>query len=183
MTAWRWFAALPRINCGKSTASLPPTGGVSHPTHGWWLLVTSLDKTTLVSLTTLLTCLENLRTKVEHEDTHCFDLGDIYRGKFLSQHWLQQIAIVLCRQTRIHFFDRQSYTPEKPVTVSEALSILHDWSSTNMGDRPLRRTVWQDHRMIFEHLAPQPIDDQSSATGKWLITQPKTRPNYLSWIT
>ena len=60
---------------------------------------------------------------------------------------------------------------------------MHDWYSTNMGHRPLRRTVWQNRIAIFEHLASQPKEDQSSATGKWLITQPKTRPNYLPWIT
>ena len=157
-------------------------GDVFHP---WMmLLVTCLDETTLVSPTTLLTCLENLRTIVEPEDTLCFHLADIYRGSFLRQHWLQLIAIVHCRQARIHFLNRQSYTPDNPTAVTvEALSILHDWFSTNMGDRSLRRTVWQDRRAIFEHLAPQSIDDQSGATGKWLITQPKTRPNYLSWIT
>ena len=52
-----------------------------------------------------------------------------------------------------------------------------------MGDRLLRRTVWQDRRAIFEYLTPHPTDDHSSATDKWLITQPKTRPNYLPWIT
>ena len=160
-----------------------PPGDEYHPTQEWWLLVTSLDETTLVSPTTMLMCLENLRTIVEPEDTLCFHLADIYRGKLLSQQWLQVIAIVFCRQARIHFLDQHSYTPEKPVTVLEALWIVHEWSSTNMGDRPLRRRVWQDRRVIFEHLAPQPTDDQSSATGKWLITQPKTRPNYLPWIT
>ena len=160
-----------------------PPGDVYHPTQGWWLLVTSLDETTLVSPTTLLMCLEGLRTIIEPNDTLCFHLADIYRGKFLSQHWLKLIAIVFCRQARIHFLDQQSYTPENPVTVLEVLSMVHDWSSTNMGNRPLRRTVWQDCRAIFEHLVPQPTDDQNSATGIWLITQPKTRPNYLSWIT
>ena len=52
-----------------------------------------------------------------------------------------------------------------------------------MGDRPLRRTVWEDRKAILQHLAPRPTDDQSNTTGKWLITQPKTRPNYLPWIT
>ena len=168
--------------CEKYRVASPP-GDIYHSTRGWWLLVTSLDETTLVSPITLLMCLENLRTIVEPEDTFCFHLADIYRGKFLGQHWLQLIVIVLCRQARIHFLDWQSYTPEKPVTVSEALSILHNRCSTNLGDRPLRRTVWQDRIAIFEHLAPQPKDDRSSATGKWLVTQLKTRPNYLPWIT
>ena len=160
-----------------------PAGDVYQPTQGWWLLVTFLDETTLVLPTTLLMFLKILRIIEEPEDTLCFHLADIYREKFLSQHWLQLIRIVFCRQAKIHFLDQQSYTPEKPVTVLEALSKVHDWTSTNMGDRPLRRTVWQDRRAIFEHLAPQPKDNQSSATGKWLRTQPKTRPNYLPWIT
>ena len=127
--------------------------------------------------------MENLRTVVQPKDTLCFHLPDIYRGKFLSQHWLHLIAIVFCRQASIHVIDHRTYTAEKPHTVLEALSIVHDSSSTNMGDRPLRRTFWQDRRAIFEHIAPQPTDDQNNATGKWLITQPKTRPNYLPWIT
>ena len=160
-----------------------PPGDIYQPTKGWWLLVTSLDATTLVSPTTLLMCLESLRTVTEPESTLCFHMPDIHRGKFLSQHWLQLIAVIFCRQAKIYFLDRQSYTPEKPVTVNEALSIAHDWSSTNMGGRPLRRTVWEDRKAILQHLAPQPDDDQSNTTGKWLITQPKTRPNYLPWIT
>ena len=159
-----------------------PPGDIYQPTKGWWLLVTSLDATTLVSPTTLLMCLESLRTVTEPESTLCFHLADIHRGKFLSQHWLQLIAVIFCRQAKIYFLDRQSYTPEKPVTVNEALSIAHDWSST-MGGRPLRRTVWEDRKAILQHLAPQPDGDQSNTTGKWLITQPKTRPNYLPWIT
>ena len=145
--------------------------------QSWWLLVTSLNETTPVSPITLLMCLESLRTVVEAEDTLSFHLADICRGKFLSQHWLQLITIVFCRQAEIHVLDQQTYTPEKPITVLEALSIVHDWSCTNMGDRPMRRTVWQDRRAIFEHLTPLPIDDDSNATDKWLITQPKTRPN------
>ena len=73
--------------------------------------------------------------------------------------------------------------PGKPITVLEAFSVVHNWSCTNMGDRPLRRTLWQDRKAIFDHLTPQPIDDHSNATGKWPITQPKTQPNYLPWIT
>ena len=160
-----------------------PPGDIYQPTKGWWLLVTSLDATTLGSPTTLLMCLESLRTVTEPESTLCFHLADIHRGKFLSQHWLQLIAVIFCRQAKIYFLDRQSYTPETPVTVNEALSIAHDWSSTNMGGRPLRRTVWEDRKAILQHLAPQPDGDQSNTTGKWLITQPKTRPNYLPWIT
>ena len=95
----------------------------------------------------------NLRTVVEFDDTLCFHLTDIYRGKFLSQQWLQLTAI---------FFS---------------------WSCTNMGDRFLRRTVRQDRRAIFEHSAPQSTDDCINVTGKSLITLPRTRPNFLPWIT
>ena len=61
-----------------------PLGDIYRPTQGWWLLVTSSNETTLVSPTALLMCLESLRTVVEAEDTLCFYLADIYRGKFLS---------------------------------------------------------------------------------------------------
>ena len=49
-----------------------PPGDVYHPTAGWWLLVTSLDETSLVSPGTILICLENLRTLVEFDNSFCF---------------------------------------------------------------------------------------------------------------
>ena len=159
-----------------------PPGDVYHPTAGWWLLVTSLDETSPVNPGTLLICLENLRTLVEFEDTLCFHLADMYRGKFLSQHWLQLLAITFCRQTKIRLLDKYTYAFENPVTVLEALSVVHDWSCTNLGDRPLRRTVWQDHKAILDHLTPNQ-DNQSTVTGKLLTTHPKVKPNYLSWIS
>ena len=122
-------------------------------------------------------------TLVEANDTLCFHLADIYCGKFLSQYWLQLIAITLCRQARIHVLGRLTYVPEAPITALEALAIVHDWSCINMGDRPLRRTVWEERRAIFEHLTPLTIDTNDHPGGKWLITQPKTRPNYVPWIT
>ena len=64
----------------------------------------------------------------------------------------------------------------------EALSVVHDWSCTNLGSRPLRRTVWQDRKAILDHLAPGQ-DNQSTITGKLLTTHPKVKPNYLPWIT
>ena len=165
---------------GKVLRSLPPPlSDVYQPTQGRWLLDTSLDHSSLISPTTLLRCLENLRTLVEANDTLCFHLADIYRGKFLSQHWLQLIAITLCRQARIHVLDRLTYVPEAPITALEALFIVHDWSCINMGNRPLRRTVWEERRAIFEHLTPQTVDTNDHPVGKWLIAQPKTRPNYV----
>ena len=110
-----------------------------------------------------------------------FHLADIYRGKLLSQHWLQLLAIIFCRQAKVRLLDKHTYTFENPVTVLEALSVVPDWSCTNLGDRPLRRTVWQDRKAILDHLTPIQ-DNQSTVTGKLLITHPKIKPNYLSWI-
>ena len=118
-----------------------PPGDVYQPSTGWWLLVTSLDDSSLVSPTTLLLCLENLRTLVESNDTLCFHLADIYRGKFLSRHWLQLIAIIFCRQTKICILDRLTYTHEMLISPLEALSVMHSWSCVHMGNRPLRRTI------------------------------------------
>ena len=78
-----------------------PPGDLFHPTAGWWLLVTSVDETSPVNPGTLIICLENLRTLVEFEDTLCFHLADIYRGKCLRQHWLELLAITFCRQAKI----------------------------------------------------------------------------------
>ena len=160
-----------------------PPGDVYQPSAGWWLLITSLDDSSMVSPTTLLLCLENLRALVETSDTLCFQLADIYRGKFLSQHWLQLIVIIFCRQTKICILDRLTYTPDTPMSTLEALSIMHSWSCIHMGNRPLHRTIWEDRRAIFGHLTSKPLDDHEEDTGKWLILQPKIRPNHLPWIT
>ena len=89
-----------------------PPGDVYQPTTGWWLLVQFF--------------LENLRTLVEFEDTLYFHLANIFRGKFLTQHWLQLIAIVFCRQAKICILDKQTHVFEKPVTVFEPLSTVHN---------------------------------------------------------
>ena len=108
---------------------LPP-GDAYHPSTGCWLLVTSLDEVSPVTPGILLICLENLRTLEEFEDTLCFHLADIYRGNFLSQHWLQLLAIIFCCQAKIRLIDKYMYTFENPTTVLEALSVVHDWSCT-----------------------------------------------------
>ena len=89
-----------------------PLGDIYRPIQGWWLLVTSFDETTFISPTTLLICVENLRTEVEFDDTLCFHQADFYHRKFPSQLWLQLIAIILCRQAKIHILD-QKPTPPK----------------------------------------------------------------------
>ena len=160
-----------------------PPGDVYQPSTGWWLLVTSLDDSSLVSPTTLLLCLENLRTLVETSDTLCFHLADIYRGKFLSQHWLQLIVIIFCRQTKICIFDRLTYTPKTPISPLEALSVMHSWSCIHMGNRPLQRTIWEDRKAFFGHLMSNPLENHAAETGKWLISQPKIRPSHVPWIT
>ena len=57
------------------------------------------------------------------------------------------------------------YTFENPATVLEELSVIHDWSCTKLGDRLLRRTVWQDRKAILDHLTPSQ-DNQSTVTCK-----------------
>ena len=85
-----------------------PPGDVCTPESNWWLLVTALDTSTPVQPTTLLLCLENLRTVVETTSTLCFLLTDYFRGKFSCQDWLRLIAMVLCRQSRIFLKDTQT---------------------------------------------------------------------------
>ena len=52
-----------------------------------------------------------------------------------------------------------------------------------MGNRQLRRTVWQDSKAILEHLAPNQ-ENQSTLTGKHVTMNTKVKPNYLPpWIT
>ena len=158
-------------------------GDVYQPSTGWWLLVTSLDDHSFVSPTTLLLCLENLCTLVETSDTLCFHLADIYRGKLLSQHWLELIAIIFCRQTKICILDRLTYTPETPISPLEALSVMHSWSCIHMGNRPLHRTIWEDRKAVFGHLMSNPLENHAEETGRWLVSQPKTCPSHVPWIT
>ena len=120
---------------------------------------------------------------METSNTLCFHLADIYRGKFLSQQWLQLIAITFCRQTEICILDRLTYTPDTALSTLEALSIMHSWSCIHMGNRPLHRTIWEDRKAIFGHLTSKPLDNHEKDSGKRLISQPKSRPNYVPWIT
>ena len=129
-----------------------------------------------------LICLEILRTLVEFDDTLCFHLADIYRGNIFSQHWLQLLAIIFCLKAKIGLLDKNTFTFENPVTVFTALSVVHDWSCTHMGNKPSRRTVWQDRKAILEQIAPSQ-DNQSTFTGNLLTTNPKIKLNYLPWIT
>ena len=83
-----------------------PTGDVHHPTAGWWFLVISLNETFPAAPGTLIICLENLRTLVEFYCTLCFHSADIFRGKFLSQHWLQPLTTIFVRQGKEHLLDK-----------------------------------------------------------------------------
>ena len=56
---------------------------------------------------------------------------------------------------------------------------MHSWSCIHMGDRPLHRTIWEDRKAIFGHLISNPLKNHAAETGKWLITQPKIRPNHV----
>ena len=159
-----------------------PPGDVYHPTAGWWLLVTSLDEKSPVNPRTLLICLENFCTLVEFDERHWFHLAGVYRPNFLFQQWLQLLAIPLCRQAKILLLDRNTYTFENPVTVLAELFVVHDTSCKKIGNKPLRRTVWQDRKAILDHLPPSQ-DNESNFTWKLLTTQPKVKPNYLPWIT
>ena len=70
-----------------------------------------------------------------------------------------------------------------PISPLEALSVMHSWSCVHMGNRPLRRTIWEDRKAIFAHLMLNPLENHAEETGKWLISQPKIRPSHVSWIT
>ena len=85
------------------------------PDIGLWLLVTSLDTSTPIKPTTLLFCLENLRTVVEVNAVLTFFLMDHFRGKFSAEDWLQLIAMVFCRQARMVIEDNALHCFSTPV--------------------------------------------------------------------
>ena len=81
------------------------SGDVYHPTAGCWLLDSSPDETSPVTLGTLLICLEALRTLAEVDNTLCFHLADIFREKFPS--WVQTMVTA----TSYNFLSSSQNTP------------------------------------------------------------------------
>ena len=90
----------------------------------------------------LLICLENLRFPTY-----------IFRGSFLSQDWLQLIAIVFCRQARIRVLDNQTCSFEKPITILEALSIAQDDGELWVFNTTTRQRSEQYDKEMTNHTA------------------------------
>ena len=157
-----------------------PPGDINHHSDGWWLLVTSRDETSPATPGTLLSCLKTFPTLAEFDITLCYHLAGTFRGKIFTQHWLQQLAIIFCRQAKIRLMDKHTYMFGNPVTEREALVSVsvHDWFCTSLGNQPSHRTVWQDLRGLVDHLTSL-RNSPSTSTGRLLTKQPKVNTNYL----
>ena len=152
------------------------------PEDNWWLLVTALDTSTPVQSTTLLMCLENLRTVVETTNTLSFLLTDYFRGKFSCQDWLRLIAIVLCRQSRIFLKDTQTHQFATPVSVRSAFDFVDNWSNMNGAGEKHPRSIWRDKATAMAFLATEP-QSKEPIVGKELVYHQPSRPNYSDFIT
>ena len=159
-----------------------PPGDIYAPDEDLWLMVTSLDTSAPVRPTTLLLCLENLRTVVESEATLTFALTDHFRGKFTVKDWLHLIAMTFCRQARIVIEDTTQHRFSTPISVREAFDSVDNWSNMNTAGKKHPKSIWRDKNAAMAFLTLEP-EQQEPRVGKELIYQQKYRPMYSSFIT
>ena len=128
-----------------------------HPTDNWWFLGTSWDGTSTVLAGTLLISLQNLCTLVNFDNTSFLPSGPV------SRYFLQLLyskASMICRPANIRVSDAHTYSFEASLAGHEALSIVNDWPSTNIGE------FWQDRKTTTEHLVPS---DGNQSTMQYAI--------------
>ena len=119
-------------------------GEVYCPAQYWWLLVTAPHAHSLVQPDSLRSCLESLRTVVTEELILCFHIVDLYRGKLRFRWWLELIITLFASFPRIRLLDDWTHSFTEPVTIHTALGTLDSWSTANVGNQSLSRSVWQD---------------------------------------
>ena len=119
-------------------------GEVYRPAQFWWLLVTASHTHALVQPDNLRSCLESLRTVVTQELILCFHIVDLYRGKLQFRWWLELIITLFANFPRIGFLEDWTHSFNQPVTIHAALGTLDAWSTANVDNQSLSRSVWQD---------------------------------------
>ena len=110
----------------------------------WWLLVTASHTHSLERPDSLRSCLESLRTVVTEQLILCFHIVDLYRGKLQFWWWLEMIITLFANFPRIRLLDDCTHSFNQPVTIHTALGTLDAWSTANVDNQSLSRSVWQD---------------------------------------
>ena len=126
----------------------------------WWLLVTVSHTHSLVQPDNLRSCLESLRTVVTEELILCFHIVDLYRGKLQFRWGLELIITLFANFPRIRFLDDWTHSFNQTVTIHTALGTLDAWSTANVDNQSLSRSVWQDLTAIRGQNHFDPADEK-----------------------
>ena len=155
-------------------------GEVYCPAQYWWLLVTAPHAHSLVQPNSLRSCLESLRTVVTEELILCFHIVDLYRGKLRFRWWLELIITLFASFPRIRLLDDWTHSFTEPVTIHTALGTLDSWSTANVDNQSLSRSVWQDLSAIRGQNHMDPADEKGP--GRQIVFPGALRPNLVDYI-
>ena len=155
-------------------------GEVYRPAQYWWLLVTASHTHSLVQPDNLRSCLESLRTLVTEELILCFHIVDLYRGKLQFRWWLELIITLFANFPRIRLLDDWTHSFNQPVTIYTALGTLDAWSTANVDNQSLSRSVWQDLTAIRGQNHFDPPDEKGP--GRQIVFPGVLRPNLVDYI-
>ena len=155
-------------------------GEVDRPAQYWWLLVTSSHTHSLVQPDSLRSCLESLRTLVTEELILCFQIIFLYRGKLQFRWWLELIITLFTSFPCIRLLDNWTDSFIEPVTLHAALGTLDAWSPTNVDNRSLSRSVWQDLTAIRGQNHIDSTDEKGP--GREIVFPGVLRPNLVNYV-
>ena len=157
-------------------------GDVYQPATNWWLLFTTQRVSDLVDPLILNTCLESLRSKASPDRITCFHIIDLYRGKIKFEWWLELIISVLSNFSRIRSLDEWTHSFPQPVSLQSALHALDTWSSANIHNQSLPRSVWQDLGAIKSSLPNACNDPLTNDPGRELVYHGAVRPQLVDYV-
>ena len=155
-------------------------GEVYCPAQYWWLLVNASHTHSLVRSDSLRSCLESLRTVVTEELFLCFHIVDLYCGKLQFRWWLELIITLFVNFPRIRLLDDWNHSFNQPVTMHTALGTLDTWSTANVDNQSLSRSVWQDLTAIRGQNRFDPADKKGP--GRHIVFPGALRPNLVNYI-
>ena len=90
----------------------------------------------------------------------CFHIVDLYRGKLRFRWWLELIITLFASFPRIRLLDDWTHSFTEPVTIHTALGTLDSWSTANVDNQSLSRSVWQDLSAIRGQNHIDPADEK-----------------------
>ena len=155
-------------------------GEVYRPAQYWWFLVTASHTHSLIQPDNLRSCLESLRTVVTEELILCFHIVDLYRGELHFRWWLELIITFFANFPRIRLLDDWTHSFNQPVTIHTALGTLDAWSTANVDNQSLSRSVWQDLTAIRGQNHFDPADEKRHE--RHIVFPGALRPNLVNYI-